>query len=67
MITKSEVKQYLKMIRLEGSGFDIPTKYAPSHRVEDRAVLGKPKAYKSTYLIKDLERLERSWVRRLFI
>jgi hypothetical protein len=67
MITKSEVKQYLKMVRLEASGLDIPTKFAPTHRAEARAVLGKPRAYKTTYLIKDLERLERSWVRRLFI
>lgn len=67
MITKMEVKQYLKMVRLEASGLDIPTKSAPTHRAEARAVLGKQKAYKTSYLIKDLERLERSWVRRLFV
>lgn len=67
MITKNEVKHYLKMVRLEAAGLNIPTKFAPTHRAEARAVLGKPRAYKTTYLIKDLERLERSWVRRLFI
>jgi hypothetical protein len=68
MITKNEVQHYLTMVRLEASsGLDIPTKFAPTHRAEARAVLGKPRAYKTTYLLQDLERLERSWVRRLFI
>ena len=67
MITKKEVKQHLKMVRLEASGFDIPTKFAPTHRAEARAILGKPIAYRTKYLIEDLERLERSWIRRLFV
>jgi hypothetical protein len=67
MITKNEVQHYLTMVRLEASGLDIPTEYAPTHRAEARAVLGKPRAYKTTYLLQDLERLERSWVRRIFV
>jgi hypothetical protein len=68
MIPKSHVAFYLEMVRSEQRfGVDFPTVFFKSTRAEARARLGKPVAYRTKYLIEDLEILQRSWIRRKFI